>query len=121
MARAPRDPQIAGMQKRLDEYPDSFRPCRERRHWWDEKGMYRHRESGQIFIVFVYECSSCGAEKQSWFNRNGDFEKSLIHYPSGYLFKLTDKEREVGFRFTARKVMEYRVRKAKGLEQLEDR
>lgn len=108
------------MRKRLEDYPDEFKPCRERRHHWTEKGIYRHRD-GAVHIVFVYECDSCGAERQSWYTRQGEFVLNRIYYPRGYLFKLTDKEREVGFRFTQRAVMGFRVRNAKGLDDLPER
>lgn len=115
---------IDPMKARLDAYPQEYLGCRERRHHWDEKGVYRHRDA-RIYIVFVYECDpalgGCGAERQVWFTREGEFVQTKIFYPRGYLFKLTDKEREDGFRFTSRKVMEYRVRHAKGLENLPER
>lgn len=118
---AARDP----MKSRLEAYPEEYRGCRERRHHWDEKGQYRHREGGSVYIVFVYECDpdlgGCGASRQVWFTRAGEYVDTKIYYPRGYLFRLTDKEREIGFRFTSRKVMEYRVRHAKNLENLPER
>lgn len=107
------------MRDRLAVYPEEYLECRGRRHWWKRRGKYQHRESGQSFVVIIFDCEGgCGADKWVWFTRDGRFVESQIHYRRGYLFRYTAKEREAGLRFTGRKVYEYEIRNSKNLEAL---
>ena len=118
MARSPKDPFDAFMKKRLEEYPDEFRPCRESRCWWDEKGLFTFAEEGDKYIVVVYRCERCPSEKRLYYDKAGNYLFPRYYRPSKFYFTLTDEEREHGFRFSQRTLVSWKVRKARGLDKL---
>jgi len=91
-----------------------FKPCRMRRHQWEETGRFLLKVEGDRsrYIVFRFVCLTCDAKRDDIYDKNGDLDERRYSMPRGYLFHYTQEEREAGQRVTTRTVARYFVKEA---------